>query len=113
MILSEYTNMRLEDLLPKESRVQSAMARAVKIIRDAHLDVADAFECVTSIKGRQAVKRYIAQDPLLRKVEAAIDGQLKVISGGDAEAAAMALERVREGIDYWQRLILKRIYRAL
>jgi hypothetical protein len=111
----------LENLLPKPARslcelkVQDRdeiQQTVIGCLSTAHSIVAVCFEGIPLKDDvrRQMVKDFFNSDQI-RKIEAAIDGEISVAMNADLPGPQRSLsrDRVREGMEYWKNLILKRM----
>jgi hypothetical protein len=76
-----------------------------KPMRDAALQVYERFLEIESQFLRDRIKHWVATDPALLRAEEAIDKQAKLALAGDEQA----MERVVSGMDYWRKLICRKM----
>lgn len=83
-----------------------------EIVRAAYAAMEEAyFQMPCRSPGRKIFKAFLARSTKLKRLDAAIDERLVVLGSGNAtpEARSVAMQQLREGMDYWLRLCLKKI----
>ena len=81
----------------------------IVIIKDAHQEVVDSFDKVTNKWKRKAIKQFINGE-VVRKVEDAVLKQFQLaLNSSSVPVINQAKSRVCEGMEYWKRIILKKM----
>jgi hypothetical protein len=77
---------------------------AHKPIQQAILSISEAYEAMDSEFRKEKVREYLKSETVLQ-VEEAIEKQYQLALSGDQ----VALERVQEGMEYWMKLVLRKM----
>lgn len=81
----------------------SAIETGFQEIRDSYSDLASPWK-------RKAVRVYLATDPMVRKVEDAVSKNILLVRTAPTRAGREeSARKVREGMEFWKRLILKKM----
>jgi hypothetical protein len=101
--------MKADSLIPLGPESLSMAAR--EAIHESHTTIADLYDSLDSPEIRASVSAYMARDPTIQHVEAAVLAQYQIIAAPGTTPAArdVALSRVREGMEYWKNLIRKKM----
>ena len=104
----------LENMIPNlelepASLDESLRGEMVEAIEGAHRVVEGIYSCIDSLETKQAVREFIAGDQV-KKIDKALDRQIAIVkdSTRSEEDRRKALSRVKEGMDYWKKLIIRR-----
>lgn len=81
----------------------------VEAIDGAHRVVEGMYSCIDSLEIKKTVREFIVGDQI-RQIEKALELQIAIVkdSTKSEEDRRKALSRVKEGMDYWKKLILRR-----
>lgn len=81
----------------------SAIETGFQEIRDSYSDLASPWK-------RKAVRVYLATDPMVQKVEGAVSRHILLVRTAPTRAGREeSARKVREGMEFWKRLILKKM----
>ena len=104
----------LENMIPNfEPTVvtldESLRCEIVEAIDGAHRVVEGIYSRIDSLETKQAVREFIASDQI-KQIDKALDRQIAIVKDSmrSEEDRRKALSRVKEGMDYWKKLIIRR-----
>ena len=101
----KYANQYEQPNLFKEKVILDAFSA----IQKSHDEVEEAFNKLTNKWKRKAVKQFINGE-VVQKVEEAVLKQYEIATTSDKKVVREdALKKVGEGMDYWKRIILKKM----